>query len=80
MAFSDNTGHKDAPVEEDVPVVLGGQRPHRLEKVALCVIALLGGRVCLCGLAEAREAPREELRTVHDVVMRRRGGGDGIEE
>lgn len=54
------------PVKEDVPVVLGGQRPHRLEKVALGVVALLGGRVCLCGLAEARESSSEELRTVHD--------------
>ncbi len=50
------------PIEKDVPVVLRRQRPHRLEKVALGIVALLGGRVGLWVLGQAREVAGEELR------------------
>ena len=63
-------------VEPHVPVVLGRQRAHGLEEVALGVVALLGGggdarRVGVGALREAREAAREERRA------HRHGGGGG---
>lgn len=53
------------PVKVDVPVVLGRERAHGLEEVALRVIALLGGgadvgRVRVGALRESRETPGEE--------------------
>lgn len=52
----------DMAVEVNVPVVLGGQGPHRLEEVALRIVALFGGRVGIGRLGEAGEATGEELR------------------
>lgn len=51
------------PVKVDVPVVLGGQRPHSLEEIAFSIVALLGGRAGLgtLTLRQAGQAPREEL-------------------
>lgn len=73
MEEQEKEGSRGSPVEIYVPVVLRGQRTHRLEKVALGVVALLGGRVGLGVLAQAGEATGKELRTgSHD--------GDGKEE
>ncbi len=54
-------------VEPHVPVVLGRERAHGLEEVALGVVALLGGRrhagrVGVGALRQPREAAREEGR------------------
>lgn len=51
------------PVKVNVPVVLRGQRAHRFEKVALCVIALVGGRGGVDRLRQAGGAAREDLRS-----------------
>ena len=45
------------PVNIDVPVMLGRHRPHRLQKVALCIVALFSGRLGVIdrgGLGQAR--------------------------
>ena len=45
-----------SPVKVDVPVVLRGQRAHGLEKVALGIVALLGGRARVGAALLLREA------------------------
>lgn len=53
------------PVKVDVPVVLDRQGAHGLEKVALGIVALLGGRLRFRGrgaLRQPREAAGDELR------------------
>lgn len=61
-------GEEGAPVEVDVPVVLGRQRAHRLEETELGVGALLGGgvdvgRARVRGLRQVGEPAGEHAQT-----------------